>query len=266
VLVSWLACLGLPAGPASAESRCSLQEGESAHELDIEGVRRSYTVRVGPQAASAKSAPLVFLWHGYGSSARDIAPALDPRRFWKRAIVATPEGLPRTFPGFRPVPLPGWQIAKGEHDDRDLAFFDALVRDVKRRYCVDGQRIYSTGFSNGGFFSNLLGCHRADVLAAIAPFSGGGPTPASCGRAIPVRVTHGRRDDVIAYRRGVESLRIWSEVASCDERIEPDGSRCARSKGCAVEVEMCAFDGSHSWPMRDMPALVEFFERHTLGP
>ena len=46
---------------------------------------------------------------------------------------------------------------------------DEILADVKKLYPVDESRIYAMGFSYGGFMSNLLGCKRPDVYAAVAP-------------------------------------------------------------------------------------------------
>ena len=46
---------------------------------------------------------------------------------------------------------------------------DEILAKAKALYPVDESRIYATGFSYGGFMSNLLGCKRPDVYAAVGP-------------------------------------------------------------------------------------------------
>ena len=42
----------------------------------------------------------------------------------------------------------------------------------RSEYCIDPQRIFSTGMSNGGFMSNRLACVAADLIAAITSVAG----------------------------------------------------------------------------------------------
>jgi polyhydroxybutyrate depolymerase len=90
----------------------------------------------------------------------------------------------------------------------DVAFFDAMLDDLRARYCVDPNRVFATGFSRGGFFVNALACERGDKLAAIAPQSGGGPYwPDSAYNAdgflrcptpaVPALIIHGNADEVV---------------------------------------------------------------------
>jgi len=62
----------------------------------------------------------------------------------------------------------GWQWEAGQHGDRDLAFFDAVLAAMKKTGRVDERRIYAAGHSNGGIFVYLLWAVRGDVFAAFA--------------------------------------------------------------------------------------------------
>jgi polyhydroxybutyrate depolymerase len=50
----------------------------------------------------------------------------------------------------------------------DVGFIRALIAELQRAHHADPKRIYATGISNGGFFSNRLACDLTDKLAAIA--------------------------------------------------------------------------------------------------
>lgn len=97
-----------------------------------------------------------------------------------------PENRGRKYPavvvlhgGFNPIGIiDGWgfvqEAAKREWivlvpaielDD----IIDEVLAEAKRLYSIDESRIYAAGFSYGGFMSNLLGCKRPDVYAAVAP-------------------------------------------------------------------------------------------------
>ena len=76
---------------------------------------------------------------------------------WDEAIVVYMQGL--NTPGQLTDPegkKRGWQKEKGDQKDRDLRFFDEVLKAMKSEYKVDVKRIYSTGHSNGGGFTYLL--------------------------------------------------------------------------------------------------------------
>lgn len=257
------ACLALVAAPGCAEPVCSLEAGATVHDVRIDGVARRYHVIVGPKAEAP--APLVFLWHGYGASAASIAPVLEPGRFWPEAVVAIGEGLPRTFPHFDAVERPGWQIAPGEHGDRDLAFFDAMLEEIAGDGCIDRDRVYSTGFSNGGYFSNVLGCMRGDRLAAIAPVSGGGPSR-SCEAPLAALVIHGTQDTVVPYEEGLASYRSWTAAAGCGASEAPPPTGCQIASGCRAAIQFCGFAGPHVWSPGTSERIVEFLRTKRRAP
>src|SRR5262249_11912799 len=65
--------------------------------------------------------------------------------------------------------LSGWQVEKGEYNDRDLKLVDAALDSLRRMFMLDDTRIYATGFSNGANFTCLLWAERPGLFAAYAP-------------------------------------------------------------------------------------------------
>ncbi|MEX1365365.1 MAG: hypothetical protein AB1Z98_19720, partial [Nannocystaceae bacterium] len=171
----------LPAAATTKPSKptCSLPAGESARAITIGDTPREYLLHVGSELSDPPA--VVFAWHGFGSRAELSRAALEGPQRWSDAIVVAPRGLPRTFEQFGDTARAGWQIASGELEDRDLALFDGIVAELSGLGCLDPARVYTTGFSNGGFFSNVLACHRGEVIAAAAPVGGGGPFVLPCG-------------------------------------------------------------------------------------
>lgn len=144
-------------------------------------------------------APLVFGFHGHGGKASSAARKFELHRLWPEAVVVYMQGIPT--PGKLTDPKgkkDGWQHARGEQGDRDLAFFDAVVKQFRDEYKIDESRIYSTGHSNGGGFTYLLWATHPDLFAAIAPSAAGGrairrekPAP------LPVMHFAGRNDPLV---------------------------------------------------------------------
>jgi poly(3-hydroxybutyrate) depolymerase len=56
----------------------------------------------------------------------------------------------------------------------DIRFTSDILDKLENDYCVDKARIYSSGKSNGGGFTNTLACDPvlSKRIAAFAPVSG----------------------------------------------------------------------------------------------
>ena len=91
-------------------------------------------------------------------------------------------------------------------------FFLAVLDTLDARYQIDRDRIYMTGFSQGGFISFVAGCKYSDVFAAIAPVSGHAGSPCTLKRPVPVFLTFGAQEDKVAF---VNDLNIWLKLDSC---------------------------------------------------
>jgi polyhydroxybutyrate depolymerase len=237
----------LASTPAPEAKRCTLAAGQAALEVTVGELQRRYLVHVGAQLAAPPA--IVFAWHGFGSGPESALRSMRAKQLWPDAIVVAPQGEPRTFEQFGARARAGWQVAKGELDDRDLAFFDAMLADLDARGCVDRKRIYSTGFSNGGFFTNVLACHRGDVLTAAASAGGGGPFERCAGGPVPVLVTHGSRDEVVDYAMGTHSFEVWVAHNGCAEEVRVPAEGCIDAPGCpkTAPVRMCSLDIGHEW-------------------
>jgi len=240
---------------------CPLEPGRRSFALEVEGRERGGRLEVGPKAGLDGAAPVLLLFHGWGGYANGFLDTVDVSRVWPEAVVIAPTGLPRRFPGLMPRSHPGWQIAKDEFGDRDLELFDALLAAVEALPCLDATRVTSSGFSNGGFFVNLLGCERSAKLAAIAAVAGGGPTGA-CADALPAWVGHGDRDRVVKPREGRRSFESWQRTNAC-EATGSESDSCVAAAGCARETVMCRHPGRHNWPRPLTGPWVDFLRRQS---
>lgn len=204
--------------------------------------------------------PLVFSWHGYGSNAADhlayadFRPLADDDDF----IVVVPQGAgsPTRF-----------DLGEGiVGDTDDVAFAHALIDRLSADYCVDAQRIYSVGVSNGGGMSAVLAC-RSDRFAAIG-MDALLLRPAGCTAATSVLGMMGDADLVVPFQGGdvnccdpgwtlpaaEDTMRAWAEAASCgdaDEDDVEDHVERTRWSDCdgGVEVEYWVIrGGGHTWP------------------
>ncbi|KAK6360138.1 hypothetical protein TWF730_006291 [Orbilia blumenaviensis] len=123
--------------------------------------------------------------------------------------------------------------------DQDLKFMSDLLDYLRNNYCVDNEKIYATGISNGGGFLNRIACDPVvgANFAAFAPdagaytgFEAGGN--ATCNpykTPIPIISFHGTNDTTVPYngRNGTIAtppieywLQGWIERNKCDNMTE----------------------------------------------
>jgi len=269
VLISSALAIVVPAAYAAElpSSGCALENVAAGDRLErsieVDGVVRKYILQVPTAVKAQKPAPLLLDFHGWGHSAAGV---FEVSRFKELAerdgfITAYPDGLPVTL--MRGEERPGWQIG-GVDGNRDIAFTKALLDRLEREYCIDRARIYSTGFSNGAFFSHILGCAMSDRIAAIAPVSGGHITiPCTPTRAVPVLIYHGLTDDLIPPERARQARDQWITLDHCGE---PRKGKCELYAGCngGVEVRYCEVDLGHTWPPEATVEIWDFLRRFSL--
>jgi len=119
---------------------------------------REAIVYVPAASRGGERVPLVLSFHGYGDNMQNFQHT-KVHVAWPDAIVVYFQGL-ETRGG-----LPVWQVERGGGDP-DLKLVDVALASLREMYNVDDDRIYATGFSNGGMFAYLLWAERPGVFAA----------------------------------------------------------------------------------------------------
>jgi hypothetical protein len=118
----------------------------------------------------ARSAPMLFYWHGTASTSDEYmflaAPVVNG--------VTAAGGVTVSFQG-----TTGGGIFPGNSTfgEGDLTLVDQLVACAVRDHNVDPRRIYTIGCSGGGLFSTAMAALRSQYVAAVAPNSGGEVMP-----------------------------------------------------------------------------------------
>jgi len=143
--------------------------------------------------------------------------------------------------------------------DRDLLFFDELVSELGKTYCINPARVLGFGFSYGGKFMNHLACNRAGYVKAISV--GGGSDGGTgvrlsdggeCGR-LPVLFAHRTRDpdERIEWARAARDR--WVSRMGCSASAVPNDPtfNCQQNPSCRAPgaVSFCEdtfFDAT--WP------------------
>ncbi|KAF2230388.1 carbohydrate esterase family 1 protein [Viridothelium virens] len=168
------------------------------------GPQRTYRLYIPTNYNSSNPSPLLISYHGHDSSAtaqealtRFSNPTLNPNH-----IVIYPNGVSASWQG-APYAAPGID---------DVAFSTELLADLGSRLCIDPERRYASGHSNGGGFVGTLACSEAGAsrFAAFAASSGAFYQDAREGRGcdaeavpkVPFLEVHGTADETIPYQGG----------------------------------------------------------------
>lgn len=234
------------------------------HTISVKGLTRTFILYV-PESFNPKTkTPLLIDFHGlFGNGAGQMeSSGYKAVSDSEGILVAFPDGIDKA-----------WNIGPCctfSREVDDVAFAHAIVEQVKLEANVDESRIYAAGFSNGGGMTQYLGCHAADLFAAIAPsaFDLLEENSNSClpARPIPVLLTRGLADNFVTYAGGpsnppnglpttihfmgaVATFNRWAELNHCSAVTVTDSSGCNIHTKCdgGVQVGLCSVvGGGHS--------------------
>lgn len=271
---------GCEAGPGAAAS-----SGDQT--LSVGGEERRYLRHLPPAHDGATPVPLVVDLHGYIEGAVIHARHTGLSGFGDQAgfVTVTPQGQ---------GPVPFWTIG---FDDPDVEFVGALLDAEEASLCLDTNRIFVTGLSNGAFLTSAVACVLEDRIAAVAPVAGvldlEGCEP---DRAVPVVAFHGTDDEFVPYDGGwgpavdelpaadgsgetleesgdLEDLdgagsvpavmAAWAGRNGCgtepdEEMVAEDVTRLSYDCPAGATTELYRIEGGgHSWPGSEFSARIE---------
>jgi polyhydroxybutyrate depolymerase len=246
---------GTPIPDAEPTGGCgkTVPPGVTNNTITVGGVERKYVLSIPAGYDASKPYLLAFGWHGRtGNGALFKLYSGVEKAAGDKAIFVYPDGLPVTAD---PKDT-GWVLTAA---GRDIAFYDALLKELNDKVCVDSKRIVSFGHSFGGYMSNTVACFRPAVRA-IAPVAGGGPFTA-CGSAVSAWIAHSTDDAVVNITEGQTSRDFWTKKAGCNTttaKVAPEP--CVAYEGCSVPVIWCQSPtGGHNWPSYAGAAIWSYF-------
>jgi polyhydroxybutyrate depolymerase len=137
----------------------------------------------------------------------------------------------------------------GEGDD--VKFFDAMLAALQAQYCMDSSRVFSMGYSSGGWMTNTLECTRGDKLRATGTMSGGRAGNATNCKGKFARATvHDLDDGTNPFDEQGASEELDRVLAQnhCNTSLPPimeAPAPCARYQGCdeGYPVIACRTEG-----------------------
>jgi polyhydroxybutyrate depolymerase len=222
---------------------------------------RTYVLHIPTGYDGTTFTPLVLAFHGLGFNANQMAdytrlPALaDQRRF----ILVTPNGsgTPQHW---------NWRKAPGDADD--VRFVSDVLAKLGADLCLDQDRVFAVGFSDGAAMSRALACDLPKRVAAVGVVAS---PNVSCVAAVPMIAFHGTADPLVPFEGGAvpaaaggggtlppvrRSISEWGRTLGCDGL--PTISRPAATVELSTFIRCRLGDGDvllytllgggHTWP------------------
>lgn len=244
--------------------------------MTVDGIQREYILHL-PRNYGSELLPLVMVFHGGGGTAEQIK---DHVKFNKLAdkenfIVVYPNAVDKNWNDGRigdKLPM----------DRDDVKFISMLLDTLTANYKINSKRIFSTGISNGGFFSFYLALKLSSRLLAIAPVTANLPENLKdswkTDKPISVLLINGTKDPLVKFDggpvgfkddetgRGVSlstswTIKILTENNSCMPGVKVEEIDDKEDDDCKAEKETyykCADGtkvilvtikgGGHTWP------------------
>jgi polyhydroxybutyrate depolymerase len=232
-------------------------------EWNIDGTIRKAIVYV-PASAKSKATPVIFAFHGHGGTMQG---AFKSRRFdqlWTEAIFVCPQGL--NTRGMLTDPegkKSGWVMDDLSDSNRDLQFFDAMLKSLRADYQIDNSRIYATGHSNGGGFTYLLLATRANEFAAFAA------TATAAGKLIPKLspkpVLHltGQNDPLVKPFMQKNTHNAILKLNQCNNNgIKLDTNATLFKGKNGNDVVIFLHQGGHQYPKFANQPIIDFLKKY----
>lgn len=268
------ACSGADDGPVPSAAPTPSATPSSAGSASCEGpppasgertmkvgdTERTYGVYVPQGYDGQEPLPVVYLFHGLGSSGPQVlgysafGTAADEHQF----LVVVPQGL---------GDVPQWDVVSPpEQDGSDADFWMDVTDAVADEWCVDADRQYAAGMSNGSAVVFAMACSGEFPMQAYGGVSATFFEPARCDDAPPASILyfHGTDDRVVPFDggstplfpvRAVDAvLGDWAAHDGCAARPQEQevgddvehrtwtGCDDARLEAYIVE------GGGHTWP------------------
>ena len=225
---------------------------------------RSYQVQLPNQWNAKDKMPLLIHFHGWGRTGKNV---LNNKRV---AGAAKEAGVMLLAPNGRGKSWSFWNSPS-----RDVPFVEAMIEDAAKRFPIDRERIYVSGFSYGAAMAWRLACERGANFAGFLTIAGtlwNLEELESCAAPITLRHVHGLKDTVMDLPVGANgdplySVYPWVELAGCREAPDQTKKIATFSQsvwtGCATkhDVELELHNGGHVIPKQWMKRQLERLQK-----
>lgn len=165
--------------------------------LSVDGAKRTFNVHLPPGFRTNRSMPVVFCFHGLRLTGQlmmmisNFNSTADKNGF----VVVYPDGIGEA-----------WDDGRSNRGHDDLGFVSAILQKLTTTVGIDRRRVYASGISNGGYFSQLLACAMPDKIAAVgvvgATMMQQAASQCHSNRPMPIMFFLGTSDPLIAWGDG----------------------------------------------------------------
>lgn len=233
-------------------------DGVSAEVLrwQVDGQTREAIVYLPTVSSGTEEVPLVLSFHGFGDNMHNFQHT-NMHVVWPEAMVVYFQGLERRRG------LLGWQV-ESDAGNRDLKLVDVALASLREQYNVDDDRIYATGFSNGGMFTYLLWAERPEVFAAYAPVAARLRPSVRPEQPSPLLHVAGERDRVVSFADQEDAIEIAIQVNGVGDETARCGEGCT-VYGSATRAPVVTWihRGAHTYPRGTVEVITSFFRDHS---
>jgi len=249
--------LQVDAAECPATFQAGMGDGQQSG-FEVAGQSRSFLLRL-PAADGPR--PLMVVFNGTGEDGQAIYTRAHMQDFVDAGfVVLAPDsaGNGTLWPVWDGLREPGHE----NDPNADLDFFDALVRCTAAHHAIDAKRIYVSGHSAGGIFSNYVLQRRSELLAGGIPASGvfdlTAPAPQATLDDIAVLVTWGGDNDAWSGSAGgvsVPSFSFVEQAALASQYYEAN-----------VEQAYCRGKNlGHAWLSQGNGFMIDYLLAHPKG-
>ena len=254
--------------PSRRERRKGANPEDQKREMNVDGTKRQYLLYVPKAATKDHPLPLLLVFHGGGGHDYNMPrfTGFDKIAEARGFIVAYPESVNRS-----------WNDTRNLSPADDVGFVRALISELERSYAIDAGRIYATGISNGGFFSQRLACDLSDRITAVASVAATMPETlvpvCHPSRPLSVMFMHGTDDPLVHIEGGnilrnrgrniplADAVRFWLNFNQITQQAQPSDLPHLDPNGTSVHREVygggkqntevvvyTVKGGGHTWP------------------
>ena len=238
-----------------------------SQKLDFGGNTRTYRAYVPKNISS--NPKMIFAFHGLGSDGRQMAyfSALHNSTD-TNTIVVYPDATKSIKPGIRPGWNSGFCCGSGLVDKvDDIGYVKALVDQLSKKYSVNSDNIYATGFSSGAMLVQRIATDEPRLFAGYVSVAGNIGTVGNelkPSHPVPILHIHGQQDNIVPYDGGEggsdpklmwgnfdKTVKTWEIINDCkDSRINDQSDTITTTyKACEMPLKTIVYKNKgHIWP------------------
>lgn len=237
-------------GPAPDLSAAALvppldSAGNYRDSILVGGRWRAFLVHTPAGAVPEVYVPLLLAFHGGGGTSDNVRTMthLDAVADHRGFLVVFPQAVGSWVDGGGDTPPPDQVVD-------DVAFVAALLDTLAARHRILPDRVFATGISSGGFFTERLACDLSGRIAAVASVAAtmSDSVFLRCNppRAVPFALIHGTDDHWVPYAGGAVRLVANYVAMSADSAIAfwVRHNACTGVTQVVYEPNRAVFDGT----------------------